>query len=652
MTVTSATTRNDYVASSGQTSFTYTFRVLADTDMDVYQNGVLLSSGYTVNNVGTTSGGTVVLDTGVPVGQIVSLVLAMPLDRTTNYQNSGDFLATDVNADFDKIYIGAIQNENEVDRSLRLKDVEPPTAGVDMTIPLKDDRKGKFLGFDSVTGGPIASSFAEKYDSSAYNVYDFTGNGSTTAFTLGSDPVSENNTQVYIDGVYQQKDGYSVSGTVLTFSVAPPNLSNIEVMVMAVFAVGSTSADLVTYTPTIGGETTVQEALVPNQGSLRVDFGENGINTNSTDPVVNVNRNVDDTGYSGNGHCFSDSSNVTRDGGISYNSFDCRIDVSGTENYGHFAPFQNGLVHNTSGTTSILYGYVDVPSVTNGTVGTRYGIKINDVITSGSGAVTNNYAIWIDEQTASSSQKWGIVQKGASKNVFEGQTFFQNLINLHDTVVDDSAVAGTRIGVGTGSAYDLSIMKADYSQYVMSVPTGTNQAKFWGGVTAAGLADGSIYTLTSDQTLYGTGTLGHIAFKNGNGIVGQIQTSGSATSYLTSSDYRLKTDIQPMENAIERLNALEPVNFEWIESGERVDGFIAHDAQLVVPDAVSGEKDAMRTEIVKDEDDVPTGEVLTLPDYQGIDQSKLVPLLTKALQEAISKISSLEARVTALEERI
>jgi hypothetical protein len=60
----------------------------------------------------------------------------------------------------------------------------------------------------------------------------------------------------------------------------------------------------------------------------------------------------------------------------------------------------------------------------------------------------------------------------------------------------------------------------------------------------------------------------------------------------------------------------------------------------------------MRTEIVKDEDDVPTGEVLTLPDYQGIDQSKLVPLLTKALQEAICKISSLEARVTALEERI
>ena len=93
MTVTALVTRNDITATASQTSFTYTFRVLAATDMDVYQNGVLLSSGYTVNNVGNTTGGTVTLDSGVPVGQIVSLVLAMPLDRTTNYQNSGKFLA-------------------------------------------------------------------------------------------------------------------------------------------------------------------------------------------------------------------------------------------------------------------------------------------------------------------------------------------------------------------------------------------------------------------------------------------------------------------------------------------------------------------------------------------------------------------------------
>ena len=222
MTVTALVTRNDITATASQTSFTYTFRVLAATDMDVYQNGVLLSSGYTVNNVGNTTGGTVVLDSGVPVGQIVSLVLAMPLDRTTNYQNSGKFLADDVNEDFDKIYIGAVQNENEGGRSLRLKDVEPPTVGVDMTIPLKDDRKGKLLSFNSITGAPEASTLSVLYDSAAYTPYNFTGNGSTVAFTLGSTPNSENNTQVYIDGVYQQKDGYSCIRYSINFLCCTP----------------------------------------------------------------------------------------------------------------------------------------------------------------------------------------------------------------------------------------------------------------------------------------------------------------------------------------------------------------------------------------------------------------------------------------------
>ena len=285
MTVSALITRNDITATASQTSFTYTFRVLEATDMAVYQNGVLLSSGYTVTGVNNTTGGTVVLDTGVSAGQIVSLVLAMPLDRTTNYQNSGKFLADDVNEDFDKIYIGAIQNENLNDRSLRLQDVEPPTTGVDMTLPLKADRKGKFLAFDSTTGGPIATTNSSLYDSAAWNVYDFTGNGSTTAFTLGSDPASENNTQVYIDGVYQQKDGYSVSSTVLTFSVAPPNLSTIEVMVTTIMAsTDSTSVILTDGVSAPATNTGFASIYVDNaDGDLKIKFGDGTVKTISTD---------------------------------------------------------------------------------------------------------------------------------------------------------------------------------------------------------------------------------------------------------------------------------------------------------------------------------------------------------------------------------
>ena len=133
-----------------------------------------------------------------------------------------------------------------------------------------------------------------------------------------------------------------------------------------------------------------------------------------------------------------------------------------------------------------------------------------------------------------------------------------------------------------------------------------------------------------------------------------------------------------MTGASARVQALNPVNFEWIADGTRVDGFLAHEAQAVVPEAVTGIKDAMRDEeyevtpavyedivipAVLDEEGneleserteqrLVTEAVMgtrSVPDYQGIDQSKLVPLLTAALQEALTKIDDLETRLTALE---
>ena len=148
-------------------------------------------------------------------------------------------------------------------------------------------------------------------------------------------------------------------------------------------------------------------------------------------------------------------------------------------------------------------------------------------------------------------------------------------------------------------------------------------------------------------------------FITGSTNVGAISQSTTSTSYATSSDYRLKTDAQPMTGASARVQALNPVNFEWIADGTRVDGFLAHEAQAVVPEAVTGAKDAMRDEeyevtpaVLDDDGNVTTEAVMgtrSVPDYQGIDQSKLVPLLTAALQEALTKIDDLETRLTALE---
>jgi len=107
------------------------------------------------------------------------------------------------------------------------------------------------------------------------NNYNFTGDGATTAFTLGIEPGSENNTQVYIDGVYQEKGTYSVSGTTLTFSTAPPNLSGIEVMVVEVLPSGSNSAANVTFKQS--GSSTQRTVQVKLEESVSVnDFGAVG----------------------------------------------------------------------------------------------------------------------------------------------------------------------------------------------------------------------------------------------------------------------------------------------------------------------------------------------------------------------------------------
>ena len=193
----------------------------------------------------------------------------------------------------------------------------------------------------------------------------------------------------------------------------------------------------------------------------------------------------------------------------------------------------------------------------------------------------------------------------------------------------------------------------------------SNQGTFrFGNQQGDGSGIGAQFYLDNSQSIWYNSTSStadkyHAQFINGNGLVGHIKTNGSATSYNTSSDYRLKTDAQPMTGASARVQALNPVNFEWIADGTRVDGFLAHEAQAIVPEAVTGTKDAMRDEeyevtpaVLDDDGNETTAAVMgtrSVPDYQGIDQSKLVPLLTAALQEALTKIDALETRITALE---
>jgi Chaperone of endosialidase len=157
-------------------------------------------------------------------------------------------------------------------------------------------------------------------------------------------------------------------------------------------------------------------------------------------------------------------------------------------------------------------------------------------------------------------------------------------------------------------------------------------------MTVYGSSYGAAIRFVIGSTTYTNNTVAAWFYNNNTTLVGSISCSTTATTYATSSDYRLKENVMPMPSSIERLNALKPCRFNFInEPTKKVDGFIAHEVQEVVPEAVTGHKDELD----------PTGE----PVYQGIDQSKIVPLLTAALQEAIEKINSLEKRINILENK-
>ena len=156
-----------------------------------------------------------------------------------------------------------------------------------------------------------------------------------------------------------------------------------------------------------------------------------------------------------------------------------------------------------------------------------------------------------------------------------------------------------------------------------ALPTGGGS-----GITGAGfdLTNGGELRLSATST----GNHTRIRFLNPNGEIGTIRTNGSATAFNTSSDYRLKENVSYSWDATTRLKQLKPARFNFIsdETNTLVDGFLAHEVQPIVPEAISGAKDAVDND----------GNI----EPQGIDHSKLVPLLVKTIQE-------LEARITALE---
>jgi hypothetical protein len=305
-----------------------------------------------------------------------------------------------------------------------------------------------------------------------------------------------------------------------------------------------------------------------------------------------------------------------------------------------------------SGSTGIagVDGSASTPAVQGTDTNTGIFFPAADTIAFGEGG---SEAMRID-----SSGNVGIGTSSPSQKLeVNGQGLFKTGTNDLIRVLSDSGAM--EIVRASGDAYiDLKSTDAeDWDVRLQSVGTGgtfsilTNGAErarinssgnFLVGTTSTfDVTSGATTQLYGQCAVYNTGspnTLMSFYNSSQSARVGFIGSNGNSTQYNSGSDYRLKDDVTNISQALTTISNLRPVTFKWKVSHDLglFSGFIAHELQDVWPEAVSGEKDAMCSDGVT-------------PDYQAVDQSKLVPLLVAAIQELKADNDAMKERIAALE---
>ena len=225
--------RISYSVAAGvtQTSFAVPFEFFDDTDLNVYVDGVLktITTDYTVTG-GSGSTGTITMTVvGATSGSTVVLTRDTTIERTTDFTAGVDINRAALNTQLDTLTAIGADVKDQAERAIRVSDLE---IAPNLVLPSINDRANKLMMFDTEGAVSVASEAAlgNIILGANYITDSFTGDGSTTAFILQVAPNSKNNTQVHVDGVYQNKATYSLNDTTLTFSEAPPLNASIEVV--------------------------------------------------------------------------------------------------------------------------------------------------------------------------------------------------------------------------------------------------------------------------------------------------------------------------------------------------------------------------------------------------------------------------------------
>ena len=273
--------RASYTGSAGVGPYAFVFEILDENDVAVYKNSTLLTLttdySVTINANGT---GTITLTSAATSSDTIVVIGSRDIERTTDFVTAGDLTAASLNEQLDSQIIFDQQLSERIDRSLTAPVYDQ--TGIDMTLPVATDRADKLLKFDT-NGSPavigtedFVAGLGNALISANYVTNTATGNGSTTAFALSVAPGSKTNVQVYIDGVYQNKASFSLAGTTLTFTEAPPLNAAVEFMIG--YAVGATGNDAgdITYTQgETGSQTRTVESKLQEFISVK-DFGAAG----------------------------------------------------------------------------------------------------------------------------------------------------------------------------------------------------------------------------------------------------------------------------------------------------------------------------------------------------------------------------------------
>ena len=436
---------------------------------------------------------------------------------------------------------------------------------------------------------------------------DFTANGSTTAFTLSKSVANPNDIAVFVGNVRQEPtDAYTVSGTTLTMSEAPATGLNFYV----VHTAGTIESSVVPADGTITG------AKIENNPTIAGNLAVNG----------NINLSTTNTFLTGAGH------NVVQ------------VDATKTYLYGG----TGGVQFRTADNASPL---VDITNSGKVGIGIESPVTNLDVVTTSAGTRARIYS------NTTSTPSSGLELCRGTDSTFGADNYTDYLIeNINGGYLTfKSAINGTtseriRLDGGNTRGGETTNYRGSSNDGLGSWSLGAN-----GNLVGAVYQDIPIIANRMGNDGYA------VSIRRRGTQIGGINISSTTTQYITTSDYRLKENVVDLTGASARVNQLNPLRFNWItdETNTSIDGFLAHEVATVVPEAINGAKDAMRDEeyevtpaILDDDGNVTTEAVMgtrSVPDYQGIDQSKLVPLLTAALQEALTEIASLKTRVEALE---